>query len=77
LKNSESENGKMNIYTYHIDVNHNEDRQGIRKNLPNDFQRGILFITPYNPIKTATELISIPVVKVICVGLRRPSKPKI
>jgi hypothetical protein len=64
LKNSDSENGKTNIKTYHIDVNHNEERQGIRKSFPNIFQCEILFITPYNPMKTATELISIPVAKV-------------
>lgn len=77
LKNSDSENGKTNIKTYQIDVNHNEERQGIRKSLPRDFQCEILFIMPYNPMKTAMELISIPVAKVICVGLRRPSNPKI
>jgi hypothetical protein len=77
LKNSDSENGKMNIKTYQIDVNHNEERQGIRKSLPTDFQYEMLFIMPYNPMKAATELISIPVAKVICVGLKRPSNPKI
>ena len=67
LKNSDSEHGKTNIKTYQIDVNHKEEREGIRKNLPKFFQREILlfFITPYSPMKTATELISIPVVKVI------------
>jgi hypothetical protein len=64
LKNSDSENGKTNIKTYHIDVNHTEERQGIRKSLPKFFQCEILFITPYNPMKTATELINIPVAKV-------------
>jgi hypothetical protein len=78
LKKSDSENGKTYIKTYHMDVNHNEQRQGIRKILANFFQCEILlFITPYNPIKTATELISIPVAKVICVGLSRPSSPKL
>jgi hypothetical protein len=65
LKNSDSENGKTSIKTYHMDVSHNEERQGIRKILAKFFQCEILFITPYNPMKTATELISIPVAKVI------------
>jgi len=37
LKKSDSENGKTNINTYHMDVNHNEQRQGIRKILANFF----------------------------------------
>ena len=65
LKKSDSENGKTSIKTYHIDVNHNEQRQGIRKNLAKVFLYEILFITAYNPMKTAKELISIPVAKVI------------
>ena len=65
LKKSDSENGKTNINTYHIEVNNNEQREGIRKILAKFFQCEILFITPYNPIKTATESISIPVANVI------------
>jgi hypothetical protein len=65
LKKSDSENGKTNIKTYHMDVNHNEQRQGTRKILANFFQCVILFITPYKPRKTATELTSMPVAKVI------------
>jgi hypothetical protein len=65
LKKSDSENGKTNIKTYHMDVNHNEQREGIRKILAKFFRCEILFITPYNPMKTATELTSIPVAKVI------------
>ena len=77
LKKSDSENGRTSIKTYHIDVSHNEERHGIRKILAKYFQWEILFITPYNPMKTATELISIPVANVIWVGLRRPSSPKL
>ena len=38
LKKSDSENGKTNIKTYHMDVNHSEQRLGIRKILANFFQ---------------------------------------
>jgi hypothetical protein len=65
LKNSDSENGNTNIKTNQIDVNHNEERQGIRKSLPTDFQCEMLFTIPYSPMKEAMELISIPVAKVM------------
>jgi hypothetical protein len=62
---------------YHIDVYHKAESDGIRKNWIKRLLCGIYLNNLNKPMNTATELISIPVTKVTCDGLNRPSNPKV
>src|SRR5215204_5777860 len=81
LNLSPFENGREKKYTYQIIVNHNAAKAGIKamffkiSNLLFVLVSEIFILA--NPMTTPIEVISIPVINDICVGLNKPSIPKI
>jgi hypothetical protein len=77
-KCSPFENGRANIYTYHVVVNHKAANAGIIIALINlCFNGGTCTIILVIPKTTPTALISIPVINVKCGGLSNPSTPNV
>src|SRR5688500_16256648 len=81
LNLSPLEKGREMKYTYQITVNHNAAKAGIRviflkiSNLL-FFLVSEIFIFA-NPMTTPIDVISIPVINEMCVGLNKPSIPKV
>ena len=81
LNLSPFEKGREKKYTYQMIVNHNAAKAGIKvmflkiSNLLFVLVSEIFILA--NPITTPIDVISIPVINDMCVGLNKPSIPKI
>jgi hypothetical protein len=77
-KCSPSENGRANIYTYHVVVNHKAANAGIIIALINlCLNGGICDIILVIPVTAPTAFMSIPVINIKCGGLSNPSIPNV